>query len=249
MKLLVTRADIEAGTMARELASLGHEPVLQPLLALHYLDCDWTALSNAHGLVATSRNGLRALVQSGHITDVMLRLPLFAVGEGTERLARQLGFRDIKTGQGTGESLFETISGGWPKNLRLLHLSGEHQAYPLGAKLRETGFTVDVLICYSMAARDRFDADVVELFRQRQIGGVLLMSPRTADIYLHLCERHGLLEDVKDVAIYCLSQPIALRVTRQIRPPLRVASAPCKEKLLSLIANEADQVPPSVQHT
>jgi uroporphyrinogen-III synthase len=73
MRLLVTRPEPDAGALAEELRTLGHEPVLQPLLEFHVLDFDLGSLKTADALIFTSRNGLRALSEKLDLGSVAHR--------------------------------------------------------------------------------------------------------------------------------------------------------------------------------
>lgn len=243
VRILVTRPEPDAEAFARDLHALGIEAVRQPLLLTRYLACDWDALANAAGVIVTSRNAVRALAQSNRMAAV-LHLPLFAVGEETARQARNAGFSDIRTGEGTAEALARHISSEWPRAAPLVHIAGEQRAFPLAEKLRSAGFKVTTIIAYGMAPRTVFDDDIVAMFEAGALDGVVLMSPRTADIYADLCARHGVAEAASAMPIFCLSAQIAQRCrSHEPRTPVFIAERPDRASLLELIEEKAGKAP------
>jgi uroporphyrinogen-III synthase len=243
VRILITRPEPDAEPFARELNALGIEAVCQPLLVTRYLTCDWGALRNAAGVIVTSRNAVRALAQSSHLARAV-HLPVFAVGEETEKQARDAGFSDIRTGEGTAEALALRIGREWPQTAPLVHIAGEQRAFPLAEKLGFAGFTVATVIAYSMAPRPAFDDDVIAMFRAGALDGVVLMSPRTADVYADLCARHGINDAASAVPAFCLSAQIAERYrARAPRVPVSIAERPDRASLLELIAKRAGKAP------
>jgi len=104
MRLLVTRPLPDAARQAERLETLGHEAIFAPMLEVKFLDAGLPPVSAMQALIATSRNGLRALKASGNMQHA-LKLPLFAVGGATAKLARELGFREVHEGPGRAEEL------------------------------------------------------------------------------------------------------------------------------------------------
>jgi uroporphyrinogen-III synthase len=108
MRLLVTRPEPDASREAEALGRRGHEAVLAPLLTIEFCGNVPLQLDGAQGLAVTSRNALRALAARRELGQA-LKLPLFAVGEGTARQAQELGFADVTIGPGTGAELAALI--------------------------------------------------------------------------------------------------------------------------------------------
>src|SRR2546428_158157 len=99
MHVLVTRPEPDAAELKAALEVLGHEVSVEPLLAIQSLPIPATAFEDARGLIATSRNGLRALAARATLDAVILMSPrtaaIFAqlVGKaGLEEPARRLAY-------------------------------------------------------------------------------------------------------------------------------------------------------------
>lgn len=249
MRLLVTRPEEDADALAAELRKLGHEPVIAPVLAYAPRECDWSQLQDASGLIVTSRNALRALVRSDVTLAGLFHLPLFAVGEATGDYARQLGFRDVRCAEGTGQSLFHLIREVWREERRLVHLGGEHLAFPLSDRLQEEGFDVTRLVCYEMRPRGSFDEMVEHALREGLLDGAILASPRTASIFIDLCERHGLLDAAERIIYFTMSEAISERISERISAPILTAARPDMASLLALLSSKEEQMRPSNKQT
>lgn len=138
MRLLVTRPEPDAATQAEELRQLGHDPVLQPLLEFRVLDFDPAPLASCDALILTSGSSLRAL--SGNpVLGAIAGVPLFCVGKETARRAASAGFQSVAATAETAEALAAAIVPAVGKGTKIVHVSGEHQAFDLEAALRREG--------------------------------------------------------------------------------------------------------------
>ncbi len=234
MRLLVTRPEADAGALAEELRNLGHEPAVEPLLEFRALDFDPAPLKTAQALIFTSRNGLRALRQKldpGSIASC----PVFCVGSETERRVRQAGFQTVVASADSAEQLAGKIATLTAKGAKLVHVTGEHQAFDLAQALSRDGLSISTLRVYAMKERSAFDCQLIDAFKAGAIGGVMLMSPRTAEIFVSLCGRHALVDRVRSLDYYCLAGSVANRL-RQLEPVhVHVASKPDLAALLALL--------------
>ncbi len=107
MHLLLTRPESGPDAVALHAALLaaGHRITHAPLLSV-VLTGPMPSLDGVQALIATSRNGLKAVAP---IPAAALGLPLFAVGPATGALGRVLGFRKVIEGPGTGRALVDII--------------------------------------------------------------------------------------------------------------------------------------------
>ena len=67
MRLLVTRPEEDAVAFKAHLIAQGHQVTIEPLLVINTDDADEIDLEGAQAIMATSRNGLRALAKSGKL--------------------------------------------------------------------------------------------------------------------------------------------------------------------------------------
>jgi uroporphyrinogen-III synthase len=245
MRLLVTRPEPDALRLSGLLEDAGHETVVEPLLSVSFDGGEEVDLDGAQALIATSRNGLRALKSSQGASPVLAEargLPLFAVGKATAAEARVLGFGTVVTGAGTAAELVaHIVSVLDPAAGVLVHLAGDALAHDLAGELESHGFRTRQPVVYRMLAATAFGETTVEALAMHEIEGVLLMSPRTAAIYARLVAKHGLTSLVRELPHFCLSEGVA----RQLRPlgavPTAIAAAPRLDEVLALIDAAAAQ--------
>jgi len=140
MRLLVTRPLPDARETARELEAAGHEAVLEPLSRIVFGVDDPPDLSTVQALIATSRNGLRAVEHIPSLGRARDK-PLYAVGPATASLARKMAFVTVHQGRGRARDLPRLIARRCrPRNGSLLHLAGARVAVDLKTPLAALGF-------------------------------------------------------------------------------------------------------------
>jgi uroporphyrinogen-III synthase len=234
MRLLVTRPEPDAGALAEEIEKLGHEAVIQPLMEFHVLDFDPAPLKSAGGLIFTSRNGLRALLERFDPAAIA-GCPVFCVGSETERALRRAGFQTIAAVAGTAERLAGEIALRAAKGAGLVHVTGEHHAFDLVQALALDGFPVSTLRIYEMKARSAFESTLVEAFEAGSIAGVILMSPRTAEIFVSLCQHHGFSGRARALDYFCLAKSVSNKLKPLGPVHVHIADKPERAALLKLL--------------
>jgi uroporphyrinogen-III synthase len=241
MRLLITRPEPDALKLRAAVEDLGCQATVEPLLHVSFEDCDPVDIEGAQAIIATSRNALRAL-KSHPVLARARALPLFAVGKATANEARALGFEMVVTGAGSGQELVtHIVSVADPAAGLLVHLAGDALATDLAAELEPHGFRVLHTVVYRMLAAKALSDDTVEQLAMGEIGGVILMSPRTATIYATLMRRHGLVKASRGLMHFCFSQAVVRRLEPLGPVRSKVAPAPRQEDLLALIAATAAQ--------
>ncbi len=235
MRLLVTRPEPDALRLRAALEEHGHEATVEPLLTVVFEGAETIELEGVQALIATSRNAVRAL-RSHRLLGEARKLPLFAVGRATAAEARALGFEMVVTGAGTAEQLVaHIVSVADPAAGLLLHLAGDTLARDLKGELEAQGFRVVEVVTYRMQATNALSEGAVEQLAMGEIEGVILMSPRTATIYVQLVRKQGLTSVARSLVHFCLSEPIARRLEPLGTVRTETAEEPRLEELLALI--------------
>ena len=235
MRLVVTRPLEDAKRQAAKLTALGHEPVIHPLLEIVYPPLTPLALNGVQALIATSRNALRGLSRNGSF-DASKRLPIYCVGEHTADFARRMGFSQIVSGKGTAMELApQIIRAVKPASGALLYLTGETLAFDLETPLIAAGFAVPRLIVYE--AREIGRVGAAQLAEQLRGGadGVILMSPRTASIFVDLIKSFKLEREARAITCYCYSNAIAKPLKDIGGLTTAISSHPTEKHMLALI--------------
>ena len=241
MRLLVTRPEPDASEQSRKLGQLGLSALVEPLMEIEFLQVERLdeLVSAAQALVATSRNGLRALARLPAIGQA-LGTPLLAVGPATASLASELGFERVHQGAGRAQDLIalagETCE---PARAPLVHLAGEDLAFDLKSELEERGFSVVQPVLYRTAAKSALSAAAKSELESGGLAGVILMSPRTAKTYARLIAEADLEGAIGPVMHFCLSAAVAEQISSLPEPRYLVATRPREDDLLAMIAKHA----------
>lgn len=240
MHLLITRPDAggEPDTLAQALSAAGHRVTHAPLLTVVPTGAR-PALEGAQALIATSRNGLRALAPET-FSDAVLALPLFAVGPATAALGRALGFRRVIEGPGTGRELGEIIRAeADPAKGALVHLAGATLAFDLAGALTPLGYAVRTEVVYRAEPAAALPPEVADTLRRGGFDGVILMSPRTARVYALLTGADGRAAAARGLLHFCLSEAVKRELGPLGAVEARVAPLPNSQEMLALIARAA----------
>ena len=213
MRVLVTRPEEDAARTAALLRAMGHEPVAKPLLAVRFHDGPEIALDGIQAILATSANGVRALMRRTRRRDV----PVFAVGPQTAEAAGE--FQVVRNADGDARALAEATRR-WadPEAGALLHVKGTEVASGLDLP----GFDLRSIALYDVAP---IDAPIA----LDGIDAALFFSPRSARVF---AERAG---DTSAVIAVCISEAAAKALSPRVFKEVRVASKPNQESLLACL--------------
>lgn len=238
MHLLLTRPDAgpKGDPLSSALIAAGHRVTQSALLTVHPSGA-LPSLAGVQGLIATSRNGLKAVAP---LPTAALALPLLAVGPGTGELGRELGFHRVIEGPGTGRELAELIRAEVePSAGSLVHLAGDTLAFNLKDALVEDGFDIRTEVVYQTEPATALSPAAVQGFREGSLDGVVLMSPRTAKVYAKLAADAGVVAEASEIVHFCLSDAVARNLAPLGTVRLKVARLPNSEEILALVAREA----------
>lgn len=256
MHILVTRPEPDASQMRALLMAQGHTADIAPLLDITVTAPDEQSLAGISALVVTSRNGLRALERSEGLAR-LLPLPLLVVGRGTGAAARAMGFADVTVGPATAKDLVPLIIAAWRDKILpaccapdaglpgpVLHVAGDKISFDLIPPLAEAGIPLRRVTVYHSSPATRLPDAVKRCIAGRGYDGVLLMSPLSAQTYIHLVADAGLSEPARDVAYLCLSKGIADILAVLGTPRVLIAAKPNVEEMVVLVRNLAAQSAP-----
>lgn len=235
MRIIITRPEPDALKLKARIEALDHEATVEPLMAVNFEDGETVDLSEVQAVIATSKNGLRALkLQGAHA--IAAKLPLFAVGPGTATEARRLGFELILAGKGTARDLVPEIVGNIdPQAGLLVHLAGDRLAFSVAAELQHHGYRVLEPVVYRMQAAASLSDGVIGEITSGEADAVMLLSPRTAEIWVRLIRRHSLTDAAQRLLHLCVSDAVAARLAPLGHLRIETAPAPTLEEMLALV--------------
>ncbi len=238
MHLLVTRPSEDAHDLEQVLTEHGHVALLEPLLRIEPLT-DVALPDKAYqAVLVTSANGVRALAEMPEVKRLH-HTPLLAVGQASAQAAETSGFARVEAAGGDLEALTHLVAQRCaPAAGPLLYVAGKVVSGDLKGLLEARGFEVDRAVLYEAVEAGQLSADTVARVEAGGVDGVLLYSPRTARIWMALCERAGIAEAARLTQHYCLAQSVAdvlLGRTAWSGVSVRVAARPTQQALLEII--------------
>lgn len=238
MQILVTRPEPDSLKLKGILEARGFSGVAAPLMRFHSQGLALDQLEGVTGLIATSRNGLRALVGTEAL-EYARQLTVFTVGGATAEEARRMGFKRIVKGPGTAAALGPLIASMIdPVEEVLLHLAGERLAFDLAGELAQLGVRVVSETVYRMVPADRLHPDIAAAISRGAIDAVMLMSPDTARIWVRLVEHHGIAPAAREMLHLCLSEAISRRLAPLSPARVEIARQATLEGMLALLDDD-----------
>lgn len=171
---------------------------------------------------------------SGHAIAALARLtsrrhwPIYAVGQASAALARQLGFTDVIAAGGDVRSLSALMIQNLPNTLRpIVHLSGRHVAGDLVGDLGAAGLTAMRTALYGTAPVQNLDAIPFE-----SLQGAAVYSPRGAEAFAALTPPRIW----PQLQVICISRAVAERLTSLPLGGCWVANQPSQANMIETAA-------------
>lgn len=206
MRVLITRPEREATTLATALAERGHVPVIAPLFRLEILHppANFASdLSECQAVLLSSANGARALAEASEQRGK----PILAVGDTTASTAEGLGFVSVVSAAGDGRALADLARKRLdPKAGPVLHISGVDIAQDFTAALAPDGFEVRRVALYDAREETVLPDSARAAIEARALDAVMLFSPRASDLFARLVREAGLFAALSNVTAIGISQ-------------------------------------------
>jgi uroporphyrinogen-III synthase len=236
MRFLITRPKPDADALAKQLQALGHTSWLSPVMEVICHETQAPDAKECSGLVITSRNALRCLEHHNSLAPFH-DLPLFAVGKSSAAAAKRRGFTNIYQAAGRGETLPPLIAEYLNADscAPLYYPGGKQKAFDLTPVLQEMGFELVEQIVYETKIVTTLTPEVIEALKSSGIDGVLLLSPRTAELFADLIKKYKLQDCLATASCLCLSQNVASAVEDLHWRQTLIAPHPDIDDLLDLI--------------
>jgi uroporphyrinogen-III synthase len=240
MRVLITRPEREATTLATALSQRGHVPVIAPLFHLEILHppADFAAsLAACQGVLLTSANGARALAEASEQRG----RPILAVGDTTAATAEGLGFSAVTSAAGDAAALAGLVRQRLdPKAGPLVHVSGVDQALDLAEALSRHGFDVRRFALYDARAEATLPDSARAALQARALDAATFFSPRAASQFAKLVGESGLADSLRSVTAIGIS-PAALAPLGKLPFKATVSAArPTRQAVLDEIDRLAE---------
>ena len=234
MRALITRPKEDSTAIAERLGQLGIEPVIEPLMTVEPVADARLDLDGVQAILLTSRNGARALAGATERRDVVV----YAVGDSTAEMARELGFESVESAGGDNESLAELVRQRLkPGDGTLLHAAGAAVAGDLAGTLTGDGFDVRRHELYAARPAAALSVATCGMLSDGAIDLVLFFSPRTAQTFVDLINQAGLADACAGMTAVCLSRAVALAVGALEWREVHIAGRPNLRSMIEMAAS------------
>ena len=134
---------------------------------------------------------------------------LLCVGEATANIAIQLGFDRVSVTGETADHLIDYILDCYDENSHFLYISGEHVSTDLSEALSVRAMQVERVVTYEAIASEMLSDTLVEQLKRGKIDALTFFSLRSAQIFLSLAEKSGIISPLEKIDVFCLSESIA----------------------------------------
>jgi uroporphyrinogen-III synthase len=232
LRVLITRPGEDGTALAEVLEARGIETIIDPLLAIKYIDGPALDMNGVQALLLTSANGVRALARRTDHRDI----PVYAVGDSTATTARKAGFLQVHSAAGNVEALVglakEILN---PKDGPLLHIAGSEVAGDLIGLIERAGFECTREVLYEAIAERSLKSSTIASLKSTQIDAVSLYSPRSAENFVGLIRKARLVRSCQRTTAICLSQAVADKVSEIQWLDVLTAKEPNQDALLKLV--------------
>lgn len=241
MRVLVTRPEPGASSTAGRLRALGYETVLMPMTRIVDMAADMNGVANAAAFAVTSASAVRSWQSRGIGSDLFQR-PLYAVGARTAAVARDSGFKSVTVGDGDGSHLARLVEDDVRSGR--LRLTDEAPLAYLCGKVRHGGFEVRLReLDVPLKTVEIYDIEeisyptdfILNALSAGEKSAVLLYSRVAADCFFQLCNSQTIVNQLKDISFFCMSENVLEAVPENLRSHARISPAPDEESLLSLL--------------
>jgi uroporphyrinogen-III synthase len=211
--IVITRPKEESLYLIENLIKLGHIVTHLPVIKIEKLETKKINLLNYQAIIFTSSNAIKFM----NIEKFNSKIKCFCVGKATELTARQVGFINIFTSEGTVDSLTELIVRTLEiKSGKLLYLSSEFISKDLDKDLMNAGYAVDRISNYTSLPIEKVDEKILDFFKKKPPDAVFIYSSKSAKNLFNLINKYSLLNVVTQSNLMCISEKVLL-VLKQIK--------------------------------
>lgn len=236
VRALVTRPAEDAAETAAHLEAMGIEPVVAPVTRIERVKGEPLDLDGTRAILATSRNGVRALAGATAHRDI----PLLAVGDSTAAVARAAGFRSVASAGGASDDLVKLAASMLdPASGRLVHAAGEAAGDALCEALAARGFEAAPAVLYR-AVPLPLPERARDLMAAGGIAFALFLSVGAARTFADLLHDERAERWCGPMTAFCLSEQVAEAAATLPWRAIRRAGRPDMPSLLAAVRTALD---------
>jgi len=211
--IVITRPKEDSLNLIEKLIKSGHSVTHLPVIKIEKLETKKINLQNYKAVIFTSSNAIRFM----NIEKFDLKIKCFCVGRSTELTARQAGFINTFSSEGTVDSLIELIIRTLNiKQGKLLYLSSEFISKDLDSDLIKVGYSVDRISNYTSLPVEQIEEITLNFLKKNPPDVFFIYSSKSAKNLFNLINKYSLLNIVTHSNLMCISERVLL-VLNQIK--------------------------------
>ena len=176
---------------------MGFKSLVEPMLKIEPIGFQAHNLTGVGAVIFTSVNGVRFGPPGA--------LKAYCVGEATAAAAQDKGYEVINA-EGDAEALVQVIKN--HEADKLLYMRGEQGAFPVAERLKQAGFEVEELVVYRATLTQDLSQACLQAIKNCKIDAVTVFSKRTAENFVRLAEKNGLLQALKGIKLLSISPSV-----------------------------------------
>jgi len=226
--IVITRPKEDSSNLIEKLIKLGHSVTHLSVIKIEKLETKKINLENYKAVIFTSSNAIKFM----NIEKFNLKIKCFCVGRATEVTAKQAGFINTYSSEGTVDSLIELIIRTLDdKSGKLLYLSSEFISKDLDSDLIRAGYSVDRISNYTSLPIEQIDETTLNFLKKNPPDVFFIYSSKSDKNLFNLINKYSLLNMVTHSNLMCISEKVLL-VLKQIKWKKAFIFSPGEEEFL-----------------
>ena len=199
-----------------------------PIIKIQELKTEKINFQNYKAVIFTSSNAIRFL----NVDKFDSKIKCYCVGKTTEFTAKQAGFINTYSSEGTVDSLIELIIRTLDtKSGKLLYLSSEFISKDLDNDLIRAGYSLDRISNYTSLPIEQIDETTLNFLKKNPPDVFFIYSSKSAKNLFNLINKYSLLNIVTHSNLMCISEKVLL-VLKQIKWKKEFIFSPGEEEFL-----------------
>ena len=228
MHIVITRPKEDSLFLIERLKKLGHTVTHLPVIKIEGLKTEKINFQNYKAVIFTSTNAIKFL----NVDKFDSKIKCYCVGKTTEFTARQAGFINTYSSEGTVDSLIELIIRSFEnKSGKFLYLSSEFISKDLDIDLSNAGFTIDRVSNYTTLPVEEIDKNTINFLKKKSPDAIFVYSLKSAKNLFNLINKYSLLNVVTQSHLMCISEKV-LFILKQIKWKKVFIYSPGEEEFL-----------------
>jgi len=203
MHILLTRPLDDSKDLILRFTSLGHKVSHLPVISIESVQYNEPDYSRFKGIIFTSANAIKNL----NTLKIDKNIECFCVGNSTEKIAKQSGFKNIFCAEGNVNNLKEIILQNFDKKSgSIIYISGELISYNIDKDLINEGYSVTRLINYTVKPIQEIQESFIKDLKLLIPDIVFIYSENSARNFLKISKKYNLQDHWMETNLMCIGE-------------------------------------------